>query len=65
MRFALFFLALMASQILLAQNIVINEATNNAFVSVEDSDGDFPNWVEIYNPLPVAVNLNQYYLSNA
>lgn len=48
-----------------AQNLVINEAMNNAFVSVEDSDGDFPNWVEIYNPLPVAVNLSDYFLSPA
>lgn len=65
MRYALFFLIVMTGPVSLAQNIVINEATNNAFVSVEDSDGDFPNWVEIYNPLPVAVNLNQYHLSNA
>lgn len=65
MRYAFFFLVILAGSVSLAQNIVINEACNNAFVSVEDSDGDFPNWVEIYNPLPVAVNLNQYYLSNA
>lgn len=65
MRYVILYIVFLANQFMLGQNLVINEATNNAFISIEDSDGEFPNWVEIYNPLPIAVNLNDYYLSNA
>ncbi|MCC5917221.1 MAG: CotH kinase family protein [Cryomorphaceae bacterium] len=47
------------------QSLVINEVSHVAFQSVEDEDGDFPNWVEFYNPTATAISLNGFYLSPA
>lgn len=65
MRYVILYIAILGYPLLHGQNLVINEAMNNAFISLEDENGDFPNWVEIYNPLPAAVNLKDYYLSPA
>jgi hypothetical protein len=31
---------------------------------LKDEDGDSPDWIEIYNPGPTAINLGQWYLSD-
>ncbi|RZJ71962.1 CotH kinase family protein [Flavobacterium sp.] len=47
-----------------AQNLVINEIlTSNTFTNA-DEDGDFQDWVELYNGTSAAVNLNGYGLSD-
>ncbi len=46
--------------------LVINESVAENFGKVEDQDdpGEFPDWMEIYNPGPAAVNLNGLSLSD-
>ncbi len=47
-----------------AQNILINEAmsSNNAFIT--DEEGDYPDWLELYNPGDTAVDLANWGLSD-
>ncbi|MBN2132757.1 MAG: lamin tail domain-containing protein, partial [Sedimentisphaerales bacterium] len=46
------------------QNLVINEfmAANNT--SIQDSLGDYDDWIEIYNAGETAVDLAGYYLTD-
>ncbi|HEX9981561.1 MAG TPA: putative Ig domain-containing protein [Flavobacterium sp.] len=47
-----------------AQNIVINEIlTSNTSINT-DEDGDYQDWVELYNNGPASVNLNGYGLTD-
>ena len=62
MRFFLVFLFLSLSTVLFGQ-VVINEissAQNNGYV---DEDGDYPDWIELYNKGILAVNLEGYQLA--
>lgn len=45
-------------------SLVINEfmADNKTYIS--DQDGDFDDWIELYNNSDAAINLNGYYLSD-
>lgn len=45
-------------------SVCINEvaATNEEFIS--DSDGDYPDWFELYNAGSEAINLGDYYISD-
>lgn len=42
----------------------INEICSKNEDIIADEDGDFPDWIEIYNPTNETVNLNQFYLSD-
>jgi len=42
----------------------INEICSKNDGIIVDKDGDFPDWIEIYNPTNKTVNLNQFYLSD-
>ncbi len=43
---------------------IINEfMASNRFV-LEDEDGDYPDWIEIYNPSRFSINLEGYWLSD-
>ncbi|NOY79203.1 MAG: T9SS type A sorting domain-containing protein [Calditrichaeota bacterium] len=46
------------------KNVLINEIMTNNRNSFQDPDGDFSNWVEIYNPNDVPINLWGYFLSD-
>ena len=49
-----------------AENVtlIINEfMASNRYV-LEDEDGDYPDWIELYNPTGAAINLEGYWLSN-
>ena len=46
------------------QNIVINEVMAKNHVTVSDVDGDFSDWIELYNAGPSAVNLENYSISD-
>lgn len=46
------------------QIIVINEFMSSNSSTIQDEDGDFSDWIELYNPLPEAINLEGYYLSD-
>ncbi|HEX3357532.1 MAG TPA: CotH kinase family protein, partial [Tepidisphaeraceae bacterium] len=51
-------------RLLAAVEPVITEfmAQNNS--TIKDEDGDFSDWLEIYNPNPAPFNLNGYFLAN-
>lgn len=57
---ALFFI----SQPIQAQNIVINEYMASNALTIADEDGDFSDWIELYNAGPLPVNLSGYGLSD-
>ena len=43
---------------------VINEFMASNSTTLADEDGEFPDWIELRNPDPVAVNLNGWYLTD-
>ncbi len=45
-------------------NVVINEIMSNNVSYATDPQGEYENWVEIFNPGPDDVNLSGYYLTN-
>jgi hypothetical protein len=59
----LFFLLLFFSTLAHGQ-LSINEVMSNNQNSFPDNDGDYSDWIEIYNDGPSSVNLNGYYLSD-
>ena len=44
--------------------VVINEVMANNLLTFTDNFAQFEDWVEIYNPLPYAVNLGGYFMSD-
>lgn len=47
-----------------SQNLKINELMSSNVGTVEDEDGDTPDWIEIFNYGNSAVNLGDYFLSD-
>jgi len=47
-----------------SQNLVINEVMSSNVSIISDEDGDFPDWIEIYNNNQSIYNLNEYFLSD-
>lgn len=47
-----------------AQNIVVNELVAKNETGLEDSDGDFGDWIELYNPTTTEINLENYGISD-
>lgn len=45
-------------------NLVINEVMSSNGQGITDSDGNYEDWLEIYNPNEQVVNLKGYYLSD-
>lgn len=44
--------------------VVINEGSNMNYSSISDEDGDFPDWIELYNPGSDTVSLLNYSLTD-
>ncbi|MEI6748478.1 MAG: CotH kinase family protein [Bacteroidota bacterium] len=44
--------------------VVINEGSNRNYSSIADEDGDYPDWVELYNAGPDTVSLFNYSISD-
>lgn len=63
--FCFFFLAvfLISSQ-LISQTVVINEVMSSNQTTLADEDGDYPDWIEIYNPGSSSVELAGFGLSD-
>ncbi|ESU24170.1 hypothetical protein FEDK69T_06060 [Flavobacterium enshiense DK69] len=57
-------LVVLSSDLLFAQSITINEILSSNTSVNQDEDGDYEDWVEIYNYGTTAVNLNGYGLSD-
>lgn len=47
-----------------AQNIAINEVMSSNYSTISDEDGDYEDWIEIYNYGTTSVNLNGFGLSD-
>lgn len=47
-----------------AQNIVINEGSNRNYSTISDENGEYPDWIELYNPGPDTVDLQYYSLTD-
>lgn len=62
--FPLLFILLFTPSLLSAQQIFINEFMSSNKSTIADSDGDFPDWIEIYNPNTFPVQLEGYFLSD-
>ena len=63
-RFLLSFLILAFSSTF-AQAVRINEfLADNTSTSLEDEDGETPDWIELYNPDPAPVSLDGWYLTD-
>lgn len=54
----------MPFKVLYAQEIVFNEVMSSNTGTLWDEDNDTPDWLEIYNNSPVAVDLGQYMLND-
>ena len=46
------------------QNVLINEFVAKNNTTIQDQDGDFSDWIELYNPTNSAVSLINYSLSD-
>ena len=44
--------------------ILINEIMTDNKLCIMDADGDYPDWIELYNDSNLNVNLNNYSLSD-
>jgi len=44
--------------------IVINEGSNKNYSTIADEDGEFEDWIELYNPGTEAVDLSGMYLTD-
>ncbi len=49
---------------LFGQNLVINEVMSKNNSTIQDIDGEFPDWIEIYNGSNQTINLGGYSLSD-
>lgn len=47
-----------------ATTVVINEVMAQNSVTVADQDGEFDDWIELYNTTNAAIDLSGYYLSD-
>lgn len=48
----------------LTAQIVINEGSNRNYQSIADENGDYPDWIELYNAGPDTVSLYNYSLTD-
>jgi hypothetical protein len=60
----LLLLIAIASSMLLHGQVMINEVSSNNFSSYPDNEGDYDDWIELYNAGASAVNLNGYRLTD-
>ena len=57
-------LMIIFSSWLTSQSLLINEIVSSNSSIFYDEDGDTPDWIEIYNPSDIVVNLEGYGLSD-
>ena len=63
-RYIYFGLFLLLPWILIAQTININEVMSSNETILSDEDGDFSDWIELYNNGDSAINLEGYGISD-
>ena len=52
-------------RMVLAASVVISEFMASNRMTLADEDGEFPDWIELYNASSTPVNLNGWYLTDA
>ena len=57
-------LFLSLTSLLIAQQPLINEVMYSNKSTLEDADGDTPDWIELYNPSEESINLKGYKISD-
>lgn len=57
-------LILFSSLNAIAQTIYVNEVVSSNHSTIQDCDGDYSDWIELYNPNDFTINLLGYYLSD-
>ncbi len=62
--YTLFILFLLFPWAAEAQSVVINEFSASNISGLDDNEGKFPDWIELYNTTNATVNLTGYYLSD-
>lgn len=60
----IFLLVIITGKNQFGQEILINEIMSDNDITIEDGFGEFPDWIEIYNPNDSIVNVGKYYLSD-
>nr|WP_321408781.1 CotH kinase family protein [uncultured Carboxylicivirga sp.] len=55
---------LLLSTLTVNSQIKINEFVSSNVTGLSDDDGDFPDWIELYNTSTSPINLGTYYLSD-
>jgi hypothetical protein len=63
--FVIFFLACTKEEPVIIEGVVINELMAFNFDYVADQNGEFDDWIELYNNSSKAINLKGYYLSDS
>ena len=63
-KFSILILFFLTSHNFLNAQVVINEASNRNFSTLADEDGEYPDWVEIYNAGIDSIDLFNYALSD-
>ncbi|MBT4714006.1 MAG: T9SS type A sorting domain-containing protein [Candidatus Marinimicrobia bacterium] len=58
------FICALIPTLLFSQSLVLNEILASNQSGLRDEDGDTPDWIEIYNPTPSAIDLNGFALSD-
>lgn len=53
-----------ALQIIPAENVVINEAQSDNFITYVDEAGEYEDWVELHNPTNTPIDIAGYYVSD-
>ncbi len=59
-----FFIILFFVEVSYAQQVYINEMMSSNSFTIADEDGDFSDWIEIYNSESTSVDLSGYGLSD-
>jgi len=60
----LFFILILSSHAAFGQGIKINEISSSNTNVIQDLDGDYPDWIELFNNSLSTVNLSDYYITD-
>lgn len=65
MKFTIFLLLqIFLANLSLSQNLVINEVMSSNSITIKDNNGNYSDWIEIYNNSDISINLNGYGLTD-
>lgn len=62
--FFLSYLIIICLDPIYAQPVLINEVMSSNAITVSDEDGDFSDWIELFNPQDTSINLSGYGISD-